>query len=36
MAQPVIPTLRKLKQEEPEFKANLDHIVKPYLKNKKG
>jgi hypothetical protein len=28
----IIPVLR-LKQEDPKFKANLDHPVKPYFKD---
>jgi hypothetical protein len=30
---PVIPALRRLRQEEHEFKASLGHIQRPYLKN---
>jgi hypothetical protein len=28
----VIPALRRLKQEDLDFKAGLDYIVKPHLK----
>jgi hypothetical protein len=28
---PVIPALERLRQEDCEFKANLDYIVRPYL-----
>jgi hypothetical protein len=31
----VIPALRRLKQENPEFKAILDFIARPCLKKKK-
>jgi hypothetical protein len=30
-----IPALRKLRQKNYEFKANLGYIVRPYLKKKK-
>jgi hypothetical protein len=29
----VIPALRRLKQEDPEFKVKSGYIVKPVLKN---
>jgi hypothetical protein len=29
---PVIPVLRRLRQEDQEFKANLNYISRPYLK----
>jgi hypothetical protein len=29
---PEIPTLEKQKQEDPEFEASLENIVRPYLK----
>jgi hypothetical protein len=33
---PVIPALRKLRLEDGEFKANLNFIVRPCLKNNKN
>jgi hypothetical protein len=32
---PVIPTLRRLRQEDHEFEDSLSYIVKPYLKKTK-
>jgi hypothetical protein len=32
---PVIPALKRLRQEDCEFQANLDCTVKPYLKKTK-
>jgi hypothetical protein len=33
---PVISTLRRLRQENLEFKSYLGHIAKPHLKKKKN
>jgi hypothetical protein len=33
---PIIPALRKLRQEDGKFKASLGCTVRPFLKNKKG
>jgi hypothetical protein len=33
---PGIPELRRLRQENCRFKASLDYIAKPCLKNKNG
>jgi hypothetical protein len=32
---PAIPTLRRLRQEDHEFKANLGYISRPSFRNKK-
>jgi hypothetical protein len=32
---PVIPTIRRLKQEDNEFETSLDYTVRPCLKKKK-
>jgi hypothetical protein len=32
---PLIPALKRMRQEDQEFKASLDYIARPYLKKKK-
>jgi hypothetical protein len=31
----VIPVLKRLRQEDPEFKTNLGYIARPFLNNPK-
>jgi hypothetical protein len=33
---PVIPTFRRVRQENPEFKASLGYMVKPRKEGRKG